>query len=214
MHLDVARWLRSRILDAQFIWRNIECRYLAAIANGHTEYMELLVLCVGSEFGKHDAEVSGYGWHTQPLPGYTMHNGKRTSEICWEAPVCIIVYRNDVPIVGMAVEFRGHVLCIRQLQGAPNSNIPKNLKQWPKLFVQAAQLFLLNTKEITSLRLYSATERPSYRHPQHIFSKDEMQAYRQNLRRRYDGTARQSGMKRVNTRYWEWNLSYLPKSRE
>lgn len=211
MSLRLASRLRLFIFILKLIWRNVECQYLARIANQRIEYLERLVVCAGTEFMRKDSRISGIGWHTQPLPGYCMNNGAHTSNICWEAPICITIYHDDTPLVGMALEFRGPVLCIRQLQGSPNTEIPEHLRQWPKLFVEAMKLFLFNTKEITSLRLYCADQRPSYRHPHTRLTKAEMERYQQNLRRRYDGTARQSGMKKVSPKYWEWDLSMLPK---
>ncbi|MCB9818946.1 hypothetical protein H6788_02075 [Candidatus Nomurabacteria bacterium] len=113
--------------------------------------------------------------------------------------------------MGFAVEFRGPVLCIRQLQGVPGVNIPEALRKWPALFVYGAKNFLYNTEEISSMRLYTADQRPSYEYPATDFSETELQDYRRNLRRRYDGTARQQGFKRKGHKFWWWDLSLVPK---
>jgi hypothetical protein len=169
-----------------------------------------LVACVGHEFMSAEPRVSAIGYHTQGRPGYAHNSGnERTSEICWEAPVCITVFLDGEPLVGMAVEFCGSVLSIRQLQGAPGVAVPETLRKWPALFVRSAKLFLNNTDEIVSLRLYDADQRPSYHYPAKNFSEEEMKSYHRNLRRRYDGTARQQGFKKIKSKYWQWDLSML-----
>lgn len=199
-------------LTAELLWRNLECAYLARVANRRGDYIHCLMNCVGYEFISRELEISGIACHTQARPGYSVReNGERTSEICWEAPVCITVFRNSKPLVGMAVEFRGPILCIRQLQGVPGAKIPETLRKWPAHFVDGAKNFLYNTDEIVALRLYTADQRPSYEHPVGEFTVKELENYRRNLRRRYDGTARQQGLKKKGPKFWEWDLSLLPK---
>lgn len=213
MFRRLASWVRLKFLVIGFVRRNLECRYLAWVANRHQDYVELLMSCVAHEFNEASDADFEYEWHTQPLPGYTLNrSGTRTSEICWEAPVCYTVHLAQKPLVGMAVEFRGKTLCIRQLQGQSGAQIPKNLQRWPALFLSGAKNFLNNTEEFTTLRLYAADQRISYRIPASKLSEEEMRRYQQNLRRRYDGTARQEGFKKVNTKYWEWNLSMHKKN--
>lgn len=207
MALGLVRKISHFILISKLLWRNLECEYLVRVANRLDDDLDLLLTCIGGAFM--DAHLGTdnfyFGFHTQPRPGYAM--GKdllHTSEICWEAPVCYSIYLNDKPLVGMAVEFRGSVLCIRQLQGAPHTKLPNDLRSWPKLFIAGSKLYQHNAKRITSIRLYSADQRPSYKYPVADFSPEQMADYHRNLRRRYDGTARQCGFKRVNPRYWEW----------
>lgn len=198
---------------AGLLWRNIECEYLVRVANRRNKYIERLMFCIGHEFMSIEPRASTIGYHTQPRPGYAVNeSNERTSEICWEAPVCITVYCEGKPLVGMAVEFRGPVLCIRQLQGAPGVKVPETLRKWPALFVHGAKNFLYNTEEIVSLRLYNADQRPSYEYPiRNTLSEVDLEEYRRNLRRRYDGTARQQGFKKKRKRFWEWDLSMFPK---
>lgn len=204
-----SKW-RMYSLNAKLIWRNLECVYLVRVANRRHEHIQCLLNCVGHEFVSREPRISAVGYHTQPRPGYAVNEkGERTSEICWETPVCITIYCEGKPLVGLAVEFRGPVLCIRQLQGVPGVNVPETLRKWPAMFVHGAKNFLYNTKEISSLRLYTADQRPSYRHPASTFSEEQMASYRRNLRRRYDGTARQQGFKKKNPRFWEWDLGQL-----
>lgn len=200
----LASWIRLTKFTAGLIWRNLESQYLVRRANRRQGHLDLIMACVGHGFMEINKKVTGVGCHTQPRPGYCVQGTLRTSEICWEAPVCLTVYYEGKPLVGMALEFRGSALCIRQMQGAPNTRIPEDLRAWPKLFVSGMKLFVRNTKEITSLRIYSADQRPSYKYPTSRFSDEELKIYQQNLRRRYDGTARQSGFKKANSRYWVW----------
>jgi hypothetical protein len=194
----------------KILWRNLECKYLVRVANNRQESLQLLLDCVGYEFADVEPTITSVGFHTQSGPGYCTDGDVRTSEICWEAPVCITVYVEEKPLIGMAVEFRGPTLCIRQLQGAPGARIPESLRKWPALFVKAGKNFLFNTAGISSLRIYSADQRPSYDYPFPSLSKEEMVTHQQHLRRRYDGTARQQGFKKMNAKYWAWDLSMLP----
>lgn len=189
-------------------WRKLECRYLSSVANRREEHLGVLLDCVGGMFLNKDPSFSGIGWHTQPLPGYGFKNGQKTSEICWEAPVCITVYIDNKPALGMAVEFRGPVICIRQLQGAPGVQLPDGLKKWPALFVDGVKTFLLNAPEISRLRLYAADTRISYKQPLPRLSSEDLAKHQQKLRRRYDGTARQCGLKKAGRgKYWIWDIS-------
>jgi hypothetical protein len=107
----------------------------------------------------------------------------------------------------MAVEFRGPVICIRQLQGVAGYKVPENLMRWPALFVEGIKTFLLNSPEISSARLYSAHTRVSYEYPTSDVPAADFDKYQQNLRRRYDGTARQCGFKKEHRDYWAWDVS-------
>ncbi len=181
------------------------CRYYAFVANRRAKELSLLLNCVGLVFKENSERFSAAGWHTQPRPGYcTNSNDVRISEICWEAPACLTVYLDEKPQLGMAVELRGDCLCIWQLQGAPGAQLPVELKKWPQLFVYAAKLFAVNQSRVKTLRLYAADQRYWYNHPTGELTAGELRSYQQNLRRRYDGTARQAGFKRVHRRYFEW----------
>lgn len=190
-------------------WRRLECRYFAAVAVRRDEYITLLMDCVGGVLLENKINFSEIGCHIQNLPGYALNDyGVRTSDICWEAPICVAIYVNNQPILGMALEFRGPVICIRQLQGSKGTHLPEDLKIWPILFVDSVKTFLLNAPEINSMRLYSADTRISYEFPEGRMTLKEFARYQQNLRRRYDGTARQSGFKKKDgKRYWEWDIS-------
>jgi hypothetical protein len=195
-------------LNTVLKWRILEFRYLAHVANRKQTQLELLLQCVVYTFREAEPDLSGYSWHTQPLPGYAHKGSERTSSICWEGPICFTVYADDRAILGMAVEFRGSTVCIRQLQGAAGSSIPDRLKKWPALFVTAVKMFLLNEPSFRTIRLYSADTRPSYMHPVMPLTEEKFAKYQQQLRRRYDGTARQCGFKKSpHGKYWEWDLS-------
>lgn len=199
------------VLIVRFIIYRTIFRCRASIACRRTEYLNRLVRCVGREFLGAQS-FTGVQWHTQPFPGYVHDKpgGKRTSEICWEAPVGITIYLDEKPVLGMAVEFRGPHLCIRQLQGVAGVHLPDELKDWPARFVEGAMNFLCNTEELVSVRLYAADQRWSYKRPFNrevellVLTATELKQYQQRLRRRYDGTARKMGFTRHNNRYYDW----------
>lgn len=196
--------------EIRLILSNVLFRYRANVASKRLAYLDRLILCVGREF-RGTPSFTSVGRHTQPAPGYAhSKTGERESEICWEAPVGITVYFDEKPVLGMAVEFRGPHLCIKQLQGVAGTQLPNELRDWPARFVKGAMNFLYNTEELVSVRLYTANQRLSYRFPfdkdlkRIVMSKEEKRLYQQRLRRRYDGTARQMGFTRRNNRYYDW----------
>lgn len=209
----LASRVRLLAFEARLVVRNLECQRLARFANRHEEYIELLLQCIAHEYGDASEADFGYEWHTQPLPGYCMKGEERTSEICWEAPVCYTIHLYGKPLVGMAVEFHGKMLRIRQLQGQPGASIPPELRKWPALFLRGAKNFLNNTKDFTSLRLYAADQRVWYSTPVRKLTKEELRQHQQGLRRRYDGTARQEGFKKTKAGYFVWDLSMHKKSK-
>lgn len=130
--------------------------------------------------------------------------------IVWEAPAGFAIWDEKQPMFAMAVELRKGFLCIRQLQGVPGRPLPPNLRDWPRRFVRAAMRFARLTG-LRGVRLYRAHTCAFYRRPyfEDPPSLDEtspaeyLKEYRQRMRRRYDGTARQMGFV-MKKDYGEW----------
>ncbi|HVX90722.1 MAG TPA: hypothetical protein VHC20_03750 [Candidatus Paceibacterota bacterium] len=127
-------------------------------------------------------------------------NGQRA--FCSEAPIIFSVYLGGFPAFMLGGEFRGDVFCIRQLQGALGVAIPPELKHWPRLLVEAC-MESAEQYGIPEIRLYRAHQTLFYRMPVFEGPPQAISAYRQRMRRRYDGTARQLGF--TMKRDWgEW----------
>tara|TARA_B100000508_G_scaffold60333_1_gene47065 strand:+ start:115330 stop:115953 length:624 start_codon:yes stop_codon:yes gene_type:complete len=192
-------------LRVGIIWRNFQCWRFGKVARKQEDRIYELSKHVLNSFISEDKTINYIEYHSQLSLGYpTKENGERFSEICWEAPICFTIFHNDKPLVGMGLEFRGSALCIWQLQGVRGAKVPETIRKWPALFVEGAKKFASETKEIRSVRVYAADQRISYRFPEGDLSEADMCRHQRNLRRRYDGTARQQGFKKVSKRYWEW----------
>jgi hypothetical protein len=126
----------------------------------------------------------------------------------WEAPLGIAVWTEEGPLVGMAVEFRGDALCIRQLQGVAGARIPKSLLHWPRLFVEAC-ISCAEGVGMREVRIYKADQSLFYYFPTMQLkegedSREATRAHRKRMRRRYEGTARQlSFCERSNWYVWK-----------
>lgn len=187
--------------------RYVEFFFLYPIASRRLAEINSLTKCVGQTFRKRTDRFSAVSWSTQKAPGFAVANGKR-HPVCWESPVGITIYLAGKPALAMGVELHGSTLCVRQLQGIAGTKLGKNLQDWPKLFVQACTEFAL-ASGIKRVRIYRADKSLFYRFPANIVKRngetmqEALQAYRQRMRRRYDGTARQLHfvMKRS---YGEW----------
>ncbi|MES2931847.1 MAG: hypothetical protein V4682_04120 [Patescibacteria group bacterium] len=130
--------------------------------------------------------------------------------IVWEAAAGFAIWDEKLPLFAMAMEIRKGFLCIRQLQGVPDRPTPPDLRDWPKRFVQVAMRFARLTG-LKGVRLYRAHTCRFYRWPYFADLPDMDEAglteylkeYRQRMRRRYDGTARQMGFT-MKKDYGEW----------
>jgi hypothetical protein len=205
MLIRTVAFLATLPLQVKIAWRNFQCRRFGKIARTNEELVCDLGKYILGRFITKDKTVNYIEYHRQFSLGYpTKENGERFSEICWEAPICFTIFREGKPLVGMGVEFRGSILCIWQLQGVSGAKIPKAIQRWPALFVEAVQKFAQERSEVSVVRLYAADQRLSYANPTLDLDVEEAARYRQNLRRRYDGTARQRKFKKKHKRYWVW----------
>ena len=145
-------------------------------------------------------------------PGYGY--GESTEErraFYWEAPLAIAVWTNQGPTIGIGLEVRGRVLCVRQLQGVAGVQIPESLKKWPQLFVQTCIDFAERTRTFGEVRLYKADQSLYYKYPDIRVGEDEslaeaIRSHQKRMRRRYDGTARQLGFEKCS-RWYVWKAS-------
>ncbi len=188
--------------------RYVEFFFLYPIVNKRLGEINSLAMFAGKVFGERTRTFSAVSWSTQKAPGFAVKANGYRDPMCWETPAGIIIHLAGKPALAMGVELHGSTLCVRQLQGVAGIRLNKNLQDWPKLFILAcvefAQVF-----GIKRVRIYRANQGLFYHFPANIVKRDgetlceALQAYRQRMRRRYDGTARQLhfNMKR---RYGEW----------
>lgn len=192
--MTLIKWLR-------FWARLLRFRCLFHIASRRIEEVRVLQNYVGSAFMFRPL-FSGVYSGLIAKPGY---NREITGSICWEAPIVFAVFLNDKPAVGMGIELLGDTLSVRQLQGAHGTTIPEELRNWPKLFVEACVIFAQKSN-LRCVRLYRADQAIFYSHP--VFEKNDTREAReetqQRMRRRYDGTARQLKFK-MEKRWGVWN---------
>lgn len=205
MFLQIVVFFATLPLRIGITWRNFQCwRFGKTARNQEDRLYELSKYFLG-EFISTDKTINYIEYHTQLSLGYpTKESGERFSEICWEAPICFTIFHGSEPLVGIGMEFRGAVLCIWQFQGVSGARIPETIRRWPALFVEGAKKFVSETRDMSSIRIYAADQRVAYKYPVGDLSDAQMQKYQQGLRRRYDGTARQQGFKKVTKKYWEW----------
>ncbi len=152
----------------------------------------------------------GVKLHTQHKPGYEVGIGReRQADIAWEAPICLTIHVQETPIFGFSLEVSGNILCIKQMQGIAGVKLPNELKNIPMSFVKVTQQFVENHPRFLTLRMTSAKNRFCYYFPYEV-TRDQVVGIQQRMQRRYEGTARQAGFRRVNWRYWEWRANNVP----
>ncbi len=128
--------------------------------------------------------------------------------ICWETPSGITVWLDGKPACAMGFELIGKRLCIRQLQGVAGVQFPVECRNWPRLFIQAAIDFA-QASGLEEVRLYRAHMCLFYEDPVIVIREGvahnhvPIKLYRQKMRRRYDGTARQLGFEMLHE-YGRW----------
>ena len=63
----------------------------------------------------------------------------------WDAPVTVSVFRKrrgkERQALCMSLYIRSGILYIAQLQGVPGTDIPAELRPWPKMFIEACRKF-------------------------------------------------------------------------
>ena len=94
----------------------------------------------------------------------------------------------------MSLFIRSGVLYIAQLQGVPRTDVPAELRGWPKLFIDACKKFACQ-QGLRDVRVPKASTLYAFRVP---YGRDQPEDGKQRIRRRldllYDGNALQVGM--------------------
>src|SRR5262245_24290698 len=94
--------------------------------------------------------------------------GGGRSFIHWDAPVAISVFRRKRgkkrPALCMSLYVIRDTLYIWQMQGVPQTDVPRDLGLWPKRFMAACQTFAYQ-EEFKEIRVRRAASLYSYRDP-------------------------------------------------
>ena len=93
------------------------------------------------------------------LPAQSMH---------WDAPIAISVFRERKgrkrQALCMSIYLVKDVLYIRQIQGIAGTAAPKELRDWPKIFIESCRTFV-RQEGLEEVRLTKAETLYSYRNP-------------------------------------------------
>lgn len=120
----------------------------------------------------------------------------------WDAPIAVSVFRErrgkKRQALCMSVYLVKDVLCIRQIQGVSGTTAPKELRDWPKIFMELCRLFA-RQEGIKEVRVPKAETLYSYRNP-YInpqltpeARERALKRIRQNMQLLYDNNAQQLG---------------------
>lgn len=86
----------------------------------------------------------------------------------WDAPITVSVYRErrgkKRQALCMSFYIAGNVLYIAQIQGVSGTDVPKELRAWPKIFMEACRTFA-RRESLQAVMVPKAATLYSYRHP-------------------------------------------------
>jgi hypothetical protein len=110
------------------------------------------------------------------LPGQSMH---------WDAPITVSVFQvrrgKKRQALCMSLYLVGNRLHIAQIQGVSRTDVPKELRAWPKMFIEACRAFGVQ-ENLREVSVAKAETLYSYRNP--YLSVDLLPEARQNALRR------------------------------
>jgi hypothetical protein len=93
------------------------------------------------------------------LPRQNMH---------WDAPIAFSIFRGHRgkrrQALCMSLYLVGSVVSIRQLQGIPGTDTPKELREWPKILMESCRTFA-RQERLSEVRVPVASTLYSYRNP-------------------------------------------------
>lgn len=135
-------------------------------------------------------------------PGYRIYcDGTRQSPICWDAPIGIVLHLDNRPVCGMAVQFCGKTLSIRQLQGIKGVKLPGVLREtWTQVFVRGCCRYA-SRQSGSRVRVFRADRNLHYQYGGD--RSEALSVFQERMRCRYDGTALALGFV-PKRRYYEW----------
>jgi hypothetical protein len=190
--------------EANRLRRRVSWFILYHILLWQPKHRELLIECITEMFKDCTTPVVLH-FSLNPVQGMSPRDHGR---IHWDAPLGITLWVKDSPLVGLAVEFWNNELYIRQLQGVKGVTIPVDLRRWDRLFVEGCKVFATKAG-FRAVRLTRPTELITSKLSRSALSVEELQEQKEwgeRKKRRYDGTARTTGLKMK--RSGRWNIWY------
>jgi hypothetical protein len=198
------------VQEANRLRRRIAWFFLYCILLRYPKRRELLLECLREKFKECTTPVIIRA-SLSPVQGMNSRDGH--GRIHWDAPMSVTLWADNSPLVGLAVEFWGNELYIRQLHGVKGVTIPQDLRKWDRIFVEGCKMYA-STAGLKAVRLCRPTNLFSSKLAQfNILSADEQEARKEmqgRKKRRYDGTARTTGLKISKSR--RWNVWYTPQN--
>lgn len=93
------------------------------------------------------------------LPRQNMH---------WDAPIAVSIFREHRgkrrQAFCMSLYLTGSVLSVGQLQGIPRTDAPEELREWPKILIEACRIFA-RRERLSEVRVPMASTLYSYLNP-------------------------------------------------
>jgi hypothetical protein len=119
----------------------------------------------------------------------------------WDAPVTVSIFRKrrgkERQALCMSLYIHSDILYIAQLQGVPGTDLPKELRAWPKIFIEACKRFA-RQQGLREVRVPKASMLTSFRYPYgRAINEDLKKAVpriRRNMELLYDSNALQLGL--------------------
>jgi Domain of unknown function (DUF4118) len=144
------------------------------------------------------------GWETKPNLLWRLFKMPPENDLThWDAPVTVSVFRKrrgrERPALCMSLYVRSKVLYIAQLQGVAGTDVPAELRPWPKIFIEACKKFACQ-QGLREVRVAKASTLDSFRFPyggSKTLTEDLKQAIpriRRNMELLYDRNALQAGL--------------------
>lgn len=205
-------WVLAYIIGTQVgfvrtLARKVEWHFLRIYLNEHKDQAEQFLHYLLEEFKKF-GYFDGYSMVLIYGPG---KSEQENNLVCWETPLGYALWHRNRPAVAMGIEIKNGMLCVRQLQGVRGTQLPKELRNWPELFVRAVMKFATDSG-LKGVRVYRAHMSNFFWMPDFGYDvltqeqyKERLDAHRNRMRARYDGTARKMGF-RMNKNWGEWHV--------
>jgi Domain of unknown function (DUF4118) len=116
----------------------------------------------------------------------------------WDAPVTVSIFRKrrgkERQALCMSLYIHSGILYVAQLQGVPGTDLPKELRAWPKIFIEACKQFA-RQQGLREVKVPKASTLISYRYPYgRTITEDLKKAVpriRRNMELLYDSNALQ-----------------------
>lgn len=191
-------------LKVKLILRNAKVAFLCFLAKRKDAEVQKFARTVFRRFREKSAVCTKVSMGFNPRPG---HGNLEHLKLCWDAPIGITVWFNDEPALGLGCSMHRNFLFVWQLQGVAGITVPPELRDWPKLFIEACMEYA-ELSGMKGVRVYRAQHSTLFEHPYFDTQSSEeyrtaVVAHQQRMRRRYDGTARQMGFT-MRPRWGEW----------